>query len=289
MMNKRSKWIGALSAVVLSAALTVSSVFPAAPVKAASNMVPDYEVKLLMPANAVLGSDDKLKSDVRSAFGMSDKVTKMNVQFLDTDGKDIYGNGWSPRIRKKEGDSKFELSYKKRYPIANGNIDAALTKANQEGFDASDTNYEAQVEWGYQNKTLSITRSKDVKKSGYSGVDLPSVKDSRKLLIDNAPGKFDKWLYAGWGTEQLQNSRIYGPVLAKRYTGTWSGLKTYIEVWPIRSANGSGTENVVEISFKTDDRDTASQKHDELVTYLQSKGWFLAQDSLKTQLIMDRY
>ncbi|MFB6367254.1 hypothetical protein ACFCP7_25050 [Paenibacillus elgii] len=289
MMNKRSKWIGALSAIVLSAALTVSSVLPAAPVKAASNMEPDYEVKLLMTPGAVLGSDDKLKSEVRSAFGMPDKVTKMNVQFLDTDGKDIYGNGWSPRIRKKEGDSNFELSYKKRYPIVNGNIDAALTKANQEGFDASDTNYEAQVEWGYQNKTLSITRSKKAQKSGYSGVDLPSVKDSRELLIDKAPGKFENWLFAGWGTEQLQSSRIYGPVLAKRYTGTWDGLKTYIEVWPIRSATGTGTENVVEISFKTDDRTTASQKHDELVTYLQSKGWFLAQDSLKTQLIMDRY
>ncbi|SCW87510.1 hypothetical protein SAMN04487970_10952 [Paenibacillus tianmuensis] len=289
MMNKRSKWIGALSVIVLSAALTVSSVLPAAPVKAASNMEPDYEVKLLMTPGAVLGSDDKLKNEVRSAFGMPDKLTKMNVQFLDTDGKDIYGNGWSPRIRKKEGDSGFELSYKKQYPIVNGNIDVALTKANQEGFDASDTNYEAQVEWGYQNKTLSITRSKKAKKSGYSGVDLPSVKDSRELLIDKAPGKFDKWLYAGWGTEQLQGARIYGPVLAKRYTGTWDGLKTYIEVWPIRSATGTGTENVVEISFKTDDRETASQKHDELVTYLQSKGWFLAKDSLKTQLIMDHY
>ncbi|WP_090677458.1 hypothetical protein [Paenibacillus tianmuensis] len=288
-MNKRSKWIGALSVIVLSAALTVSSVLPAAPVKAASNMEPDYEVKLLMTPGAVLGSDDKLKNEVRSAFGMPDKLTKMNVQFLDTDGKDIYGNGWSPRIRKKEGDSGFELSYKKQYPIVNGNIDVALTKANQEGFDASDTNYEAQVEWGYQNKTLSITRSKKAKKSGYSGVDLPSVKDSRELLIDKAPGKFDKWLYAGWGTEQLQGARIYGPVLAKRYTGTWDGLKTYIEVWPIRSATGTGTENVVEISFKTDDRETASQKHDELVTYLQSKGWFLAKDSLKTQLIMDHY
>ena len=53
MMNKRSKWIGALSAVVLTTALTVSSVFPAASAKAASNLVPDYEVKLLMPANAV--------------------------------------------------------------------------------------------------------------------------------------------------------------------------------------------------------------------------------------------
>jgi hypothetical protein len=67
------------------------------------------------------------------------------------------------------------------------------------------------------------------------------------------------------------------------------GLQLYIEVWPIRNAAGTGTEYVVEASFKTTNQTTASTKHDELITYLQGKGWFLAQDSLKTQLIMDRY
>jgi hypothetical protein len=67
------------------------------------------------------------------------------------------------------------------------------------------------------------------------------------------------------------------------------GLQLYIEVWPIRNAAGTGTEYVVEASFKTTSQTTASTKHDELITYLQGKGWFLAQDSLKTQLIMDRY
>jgi len=85
-------------------------------------------------------------------------------------------------------------------------------------------------------------------------MDLPNQTDSRSLLINNAPDKFNNWLYSDWGTSKLSSSRIYGPVLAKRSVGTWSGQQLYIEVWPI-----------------------------------QSKGWFLAQDSLKTQLIMDRY
>lgn len=256
---------------------------------AASNMVPDYEVKLLLNPSVVLGTDFKLTSSVRSAFGMPETVTKMNVEFLDTNAKDIYNNGWSPRIRKTEGESDFELSYKKRYAITGSDINGALTLANQQGFNSGDTGYEAQVEWGYQKKTLSITRSKKGSKSGYSGMDLPNLADSRSLLINNAPDKFNNWVSSGWGTSKLSTARVFGPILAKRSIGTWSGLQLYIEVWPIKNAAGTGTEYVVEASFKTTSQTTASTKHDELITYLQGKGWFLAQDSLKTQLIMDRY
>ncbi|CAN7587709.1 hypothetical protein [Paenibacillus sp. LjRoot56] len=120
-------------------------------------------------------------------------------------------------------------------------------------------------------------------------MDLPNLTDSRSLLINNAPDKFNNWVSSGWGTSKLSTSRVFGPILAKRSIGTWSGLQLYIEVWPIRNAAGTGTEYVVEASFKTTSQTTASTKHDELITYLQGKGWFLAQDSLKTQLIMDRY
>ncbi|MDQ0878368.1 hypothetical protein QFZ77_007027 [Paenibacillus sp. V4I3] len=259
------------------------------PAAAASNMIPNYEVKLLLNPSAVLGSDFKLTSSVKSAFGMPDSVTKMNVQFLDTNAEDIYNNGWSPRIHKTEGENDFELTYKKRYAVIGNDINGALTLANQQGFDSNDTGYEAQVEWGYQKKTLSITRPKTGTKSGYSGMDLLNQTDSRSLLINNSPDKFNNWLYSGWGTSKLSSSRVYGPVLAKRSVGTWSGQQLYIEVWPILNAAGTGTEYIVEASFKTNSESTASTKHNELITNLQSKGWFLAQDSLKTQLIMDRY
>ena len=260
-----------------------------APAQADPNMTPDYEVKLLLSPAAVLGSDRKLTSAVRSAFGMPSTVTRMNVQFLDTDDKEIYSNAWSPRIRKAEGESGFELTYKKRYPITGGDIDGALGTANADGFDAGDTGYEAQVEWGYQRQTLSISRPKTASSSVYSGMDLPGTSKSQEMLIDEAPDKFDDWLFNGWGTGALDDSRIYGPVLAKRSIGTWSGMTLYIEVWPILNAAGTGTEDIVEASFKTTSRTTASSKHDSLISYLQARGWLLAQDSLKTQLIMDRY
>ncbi|MFZ6677648.1 hypothetical protein [Undibacterium sp. Tian12W] len=269
--------------------LALTLLLPLGQAIAASNMVPDYEVKLLMNPNVVLDADHKLKGTVLSTFSMPTSVTKMNVLFMDTNAKDIYGNTWIARIRKTEGESEFELTYKKRYAIDNGNITEALYRANAEGFDSTEKNYEAQVEWGYQKKTLSISNSKKDSKSGYSGVDLPSASDARSLLKKNIPGKMDNWLYSGWGKSMLDSSRKYGPILAKRSVGTWSGLKLYIEVWPILNQAGTGTDYIVEASFKTTSEATASAKHDELQAYLISRGWFVAEDSLKTQLIMDRY
>ncbi|KAK4159495.1 hypothetical protein QBC43DRAFT_326987 [Cladorrhinum sp. PSN259] len=260
-------------------------------ISAASNMTPDYEIKLLLNATAVLDpSTHKLTPSVLSAFSMPTSVTKMNVQFLDTSSKTIYSAGWSPRIRKTEGEADFELTYKKRYSITGSDITAALNAANADGFDSSETNYEAQVEWGYAQKTLSISRKKTAAKSGYSGMDLPNLSDSRSMLIDKAPGKFVDWNgQNNWGTDLLAVSRIFGPVLAKRSVGTWSGLQVYIEVWPILDAAGTGIEYLVEASFKTGSVSVASAKSADLQSYLEGYGWFQAGDSLKTGLIMDRY
>jgi hypothetical protein len=162
-----------------------------------------------------------------------------------------------------------------------------LTTANQQGWDITDDNYEAQVEWGYSKLTLSFSLKKDIGANGLGDTDLPKTKDSRSMLIDDAPGKFEHWSYNNWGTDKLAASRIYGPVLAKRSTGTWNGFKLYVEVWPIKS--GSSTQYIVEASFKTADRNTASTQKANLQAFIQSKGWFLAQDSLKTSLIMSNY
>jgi hypothetical protein len=51
-------------------------------------MKPDYEVKLLLQPSVVLGSDRKLTSAVRTAFGIPSSVLKMNVQFVDIGCRD---------------------------------------------------------------------------------------------------------------------------------------------------------------------------------------------------------
>jgi len=265
--------------------------------RAAPNMTPEYEVKLLLNPTAVLGTDGGLTGDILSTFNMPSTVTKQNVQFLDKrrnvqcldKSLELFTEGWSVRIRKTENEDDFELTYKKRYTITDGNIDAALTKANEDHFNAGDAKYEAQVEWGYQKQTLSISRKKIATDSENGGMDLPGTSNSRAMAIDEAPDKFDDWLSRKWGTGVLATSRIFGPVLAKRWIGRWSGMRLYIEVWPIHNPARTGMEYIVEASFKTDSHAEASTNHGSLITFLQGKDWFLAQDSLKTQLIMERY
>jgi hypothetical protein len=109
--------------------------------QAVPNMTPDYEVRLLLNPIAVLSSKLELADTVLSTFHVA-STTKMNVQFLDTCSKDIYTAGWSARIRKAENDD-LELTYKKRYAISGGEIDAALTTAHEDDFDDGDKKYES--------------------------------------------------------------------------------------------------------------------------------------------------
>ncbi|KAF4170830.1 hypothetical protein CNMCM8694_005647 [Aspergillus lentulus] len=254
-------------------------------------MVPEYEVRLQLNPAAVLGPNHELTDTVLSTFGIPPtSPIKLNVQFLDTSDKELYTAGWSARIRKTENEDDFELTYKKRYTITGGDIDAALAAANNDGFSTASANYEAQVEWGYQNQTLSISRKKTIADSGNSRMDLPGTSRSIEMLVKEAPDKFENWRPNNWGTRALAVSRIFGPVCASRCIGTWNQMRLYLEVWPLIKLKGSTEiEYIVEASFKTKSRQTAADEKSRLADRLEEKGWFLAQDSLKTQLIMERY
>ena len=61
-------------------------------------------------------------------------------------------------------------------------------------------------------------------------------------------------------------------------------------MWPIRkSKEDASLEPIVEASFKTPDLEKALEGRAKLVKFLQDRDWLLAEDSLKTKLIMDRY
>lgn len=269
------------------------------PAEVNPNMAPDHEVSLLLDPENVLTAAHELTDSIQSAFDVKPPVTIINVQFLDTNDKEIYSSNWSTRIRKFENEGKLELTYKRRYTITNSNINTALDVANEDGFNATDKKYEAQVEWDFQMKTLSISRKKKGLDVGIGHTDLPVESDSRQMLVDEAPDKFDKWKpYKSqpnkwhpktWGTSALKESRIFGPVLMSRFTGSWNGLKLYLEIWPLRNSTGTGIEHFVEASFKTDSETTASVEQSNLVAFLKSKNWLLQQDSSMTKLIMGRY
>ncbi|MCM3174835.1 MULTISPECIES: CYTH domain-containing protein [Paenibacillus] len=275
-----------LSIVTLGSGLTV---LEAPQASAAANAVPAYEVKFLAKPELVLNADGTPRTEVVQTLGLDSTPTAIQTEYFDTNARELDEEGWNVRFRKKEDKNNYELTYKKRYPIINGDVNAALTLANQEGFDSSDDNYEAEIDWGYGKQTLSFSNTKKVDSPKNSGINLPSDQEALKMLLDKLPGKLNKWSSSNWGKQKLTDSRVYGPVTFQRYKGTWNGQEMTLEVWPIRNAAGTGVENIVEVSFKTDNASTVSDLRNQLMQVLENKQWLLPADGLKTQLILERY
>lgn len=274
-----------LSIVTLGSGLT----FLEAPqASAAANAVPAYEVKFLAKPELVLNTDGTPRSEVIQTLGLSSTTRNISAEYFDTNALNLNQAGWDVRFRKKDDKNNYELTYKKRYPVINGDVNAALTLANQEGFDASDDNYEAEIDWGYGKQTLSFSNTKKVDTKA-TGVQLPSQQEALSMLLDKLPGKLKNWSSSNWGKQQLTASRAYGPVTFQRYEGTWNGQELTLEVWPIRNAAGTGVENIVEISFKTADSTAVSGLRTQLMQVLENKNWLIPADGLKTQLILERY
>jgi hypothetical protein len=249
------------------------------------NLTPNFEIKFLLKSAAVLNTDHEFNNELLSVFTTPPTVTKINAMFMDTNDKTLYQARWSARIRKKEGISNFELTYKKRYAIEGKDIGAALTAANLDGFNAShDNKYEAQVEWGYEKMTLSISHEKEAPDFGSGGTSLPNVESAREMTVGEAPDKF-----RNWGKDALWEARIYGPILTTRLAGKWKGIKLTVEVWPIAISAERRPQYIVEASVKADTGDEAGDVRRALKDMLSSRGWLSPQDSLKTQLIMDNY
>ncbi|ARX65677.1 MULTISPECIES: hypothetical protein [Bacillus] len=252
---------------------------------AASPMKPSFEVKLLLKPEQVLGDNKEMKQEVLEHFQAGTKYERIQVQFLDTANKSLSEEGWFARIRKKEFSKDFELTYKKRYPIPNGVIQDALEVAKKEGFDSNTDSYEAEIDWGFEKKTLSISNKKSYSAKGYGILDLPNEQAAQNMLIEKLPGKMNKWLYTNWGEEMLKSSRIYGPVLMKRYTGEFENIKANIEIWPLSNTGKLEDDFVIEVSFKTNEESIATKQRELLMASLEKKGWLLPKDSLKTELI----
>ncbi|MET9672801.1 hypothetical protein ABZY68_06835 [Streptomyces sp. NPDC006482] len=284
--SRASRPAAAGSAIALTVAVALLA--PTSPAYAAANAVPTYEVKINL-TTAALDSAFVPSAAVKSAFGITGSAKARSYSYYDTDALALDAEGWSVRLRHKSG-SSFEETYKKRFPVTNGDIAAALTTANAAGFDSGDTNYDAEVDWGYAKQTLSFSTEKSHSASGYSGTAMPLSTTGRTWLVNDIPGKLQDWGSVGWGKNTLQLSRAHGPVTAKVYGGAWGPSDdASIEVLPVVGAGGTGTEYVVELSFKTDSYADAADLHEDAIAVAEANGWLFHGDILKTQLILDRY
>lgn len=279
----RKKLIRAMTIIGMSTILFANTAY------AKENMVPDYEMKFLLDSDKVLNNDHELNSEYRDFLDTGKNYDTIGVLYLETPDYSFSNEGWYNRIRIKEDSNKFDLTYKKRYPIENGDIDSALTQANEEGFDISDTNYEAQVDWGYNKMTLSLSNKKDEKNDGYDDMELPGRKDAIEIIKDNMPGKEEDWGEKNWGKDAIDDAEKCGPVYYLQYEGKIEGITVDVEVWPVYTERTDSTEYITEVSFKEDDFETASSNREKVMDALDAEGILMHEDSLKTQKILDAY
>jgi hypothetical protein len=249
---------------------------------------PDYEVKFFMDVNQVMDSDRKLNKRVREVFSLDDDVTRIGMQFLDDTQHDFDKAGWNVRIRKFEAERDFELTFKRRYSFDGGTLQETLATAAKDGFDADESDYAAQVEWG-SKRTLTLSKRKPVALPHCDGLHLPCEADSREMSAEAAPGKLRRLLPQGWASQVLADAHVFGPVAGRRWTGSWSGKRVCIEAWSVDRAPELRDRCIVEISFKEDDEGRADDIRTVLCTLLETERWRRNDDALKTQLILKFY
>jgi len=248
----------------------------------------NFEVKAFMRRDQVLDSDKRLVRSVREQFGLKDRITRITMQFVDGAQHELHDAGWNVRLRRFEADDDLELTYKRRYPFGDGTLEAVRAMAACDGFDAHEDDYDAQVEWGSQRRTLTLSTRKKIHQRGSENMNLPNAHDSRTISADGLPGKLKRLALSGSAVRILSDAHVYGPVSGRRWTGEWSGTGLSIELWTLDRAPPEH-RHVVEISFKHDDETEAGVRRKILHEVLSEKNWLLDEDVLKTELILKCY
>jgi len=247
---------------------------------------PDYELKLLVDPALTLDEGFEPLGAVRDAFDI-DERQPMVMQFVDGVQLELNEAGWNVRLRAFEGENELQLTYKKRYQIDGDDIDGALAQAVADGFEADPDEYEAQVEWGLTRKVLSISKKVELAPEEADPLNLPGEQRSRELAAANIPARLEEQVSA---RDVLAEAHLYGPVRGERWKGKWRGKKISIEVWHIRALPGMEEKPLVEVSVKEDDREKAQKIQEKLHDFLNDEqGWLIDGDSLKTQMILERY
>jgi hypothetical protein len=252
-------------------------------------MNPNFEVKLFLNPARVLDVEFRPTHEVQKQLGLGDSHRKISMQFLDSRPPRLHAEGWGVRTRVFDHDPLTEISYKYRIPIGDDGLDgveAAVSKARGYHFDHS---YAAQVEWGFDKRTLSLTDKKLAKLHDRGSMEQPSRHRCLKLALHDLPGKLDHWKREDWAFDILTDCSIFGPVFGKRWTGKWHDVKLSFETWAIKAETGAGFEPVVELSFKWEHENEAGILRDRLIHSTRENEWLLEYDVLKTELIFARY
>ena len=245
------------------------------------------EIKLLLDANRTIGTNHLLNENTRTAFKIED-YSEFTVIYLETINRDYLNEGWTNRIRmkkKKTGNNKVKLTYKKRYSVQGEDIEAALSEAAADQFTPSDSQFPAQVDWGYSKMTLSFSYEASIENESLQDLDALERNSAVDMVGQNMPTREKDWLRKDWGTEALESAQMTGPVHFYRYSGELGESKIQIDVWQIPV--GNEVQDIVELSVKCDNLENAKSIRENTIETLDQMNLLLHTDSLKTQIVLD--
>lgn len=245
---------------------------------------PACEIKLLIDSGQALDGNQLLAESIQDQFQTGNKYKSFGVTYLDTPDRDYLNAGWINRIRMKDGKSKYTLTYKKRYPVENNDIDAALKKASEDGFSLSDPDFSAEIDWGYTKMTLSFSRDVTVKSAELPDIDHLGTNDAAGMIDEHMPSLEKNWKEDSETADPVQ---IAGPIHFLRYSGTFDGQDIQFEIWPVPA--GDDIENIVELSVKCESPEAAAEIRGSIVEALDEMGILLHSDTLKTQMILGAF
>lgn len=264
----------------LTGALIASFLICSSPISAAPIADPDYQVKLRLTEQSV-DSHGEPSALFRDSFKvLSEGTTEESVYFDTADG--FYSNnGWSIRLRHKEGSSNYDLTYKYRKPLSHNSlskdvVEDGLREAKSKGFDSSDTNYDAQVNASYRSSSLDFSNKKSAA-CVTAQCDIPSIDDAVSIVADAEPGKMQKTTGRKLGSSDVKMSQT---VSQKSWRVEIGGIKTDLEVARF------GDTTWVEISEEETSRKDAARKRDELIKELERAGLLVKEDAFKTKVVL---
>ena len=246
---------------------------------------PTCEIKFLLDTDLVLNEDHLLEESIREEFQTGETYESIGAIYLDTPARDYLNAGWINRIRVKEGKNKYTITYKKRYPVQDDDMEAALAAARDDGFSLYDEQFLAQADWGYSKMTLSFDADEDVKTEETPDLTLLTRDEAVRMLAEKMPSELKNWSSAGWGTEKLDEVQVIGPILFLRYSGIDDDQKIRIEIWPVSAENGM--QYIIELSAECKNLKQAAELRDILREKLDEMGILIHDDGLKTEMILN--
>jgi len=250
---------------------------------------PNFEVKMLVDPEETLNSEGELKRKVRKAFDI-ERSTEAVMLFLDSADRALHGAGWIVRLRAFDDESDIQVTYKKRFDLEGNDeedVDRAVEAARAEGFEEAPDEYDAQVEWGLHELTLTASLKASGGPRDSDSLTLPGTEDARRIALSTLPSVLEQQL-PDQARAILEQAHVYGPVEGRRWIGEWKDDELFVEVWKV-SPPGQDEQRIVEVSFKKKRHESADNRHEDLRELLKKQGWLTDDQRSKTEIILERF